>query len=141
MNERLLKSNFLESEILKRKFEETASLEDIEWLKNKFNDCIDANMNIKFKTSIICVAILYYDSLVKDADPESVIEGIDEYTKSLILNVVENKELICGFYDLSKRYGVCSPYLLFPCNMKNMLCNINKNKEYSKKNTIVSAIS
>lgn len=30
MNERLLKSDFLESEILKRKFEETASLEDIE---------------------------------------------------------------------------------------------------------------
>lgn len=40
MNERLLKSDFLESEILKRKFEETASLEDIEWLKDKFNGCM-----------------------------------------------------------------------------------------------------
>lgn len=132
MNERLLKSNFLESEILKRKFEETASLEDIEWLKNKFNDCIDANMNIKFKTSIICTAIIYYDNLVKDANPESVIKDIDESIKSLILNVIENKELICGFYDLSKRYGVCSPYLLFPCNMKSMLLNINKNKKCSE---------
>ena len=41
MNERLLKSDFLESEILKRKFEETASLEDIEWLKDKFNGCME----------------------------------------------------------------------------------------------------
>ena len=41
MNERLLKSDFLESEILKRKFEETASLGDIEWLKDKFNGCME----------------------------------------------------------------------------------------------------
>lgn len=133
MNERLLKSDFLESEILKRKFEETASLEDIEWLKDKFNGCIDANMNIEFKIRIICMAIIYYDSLIKDANPELVIKGIDEPVKSLILNIIENKELICGFYDLSKRYGVCSPYLLFPCDMESMLCNINKNKEYSEK--------
>ena len=32
--------------------------------------------------------------------------------------------------DVYKRQ---SPYLLFPCNMKSMLCNIKKNKEYSEK--------
>ena len=126
MNERFLKSNFLEGEIFKRHFEENVSEEELEWLNNNWLWGIPNEYDRKRKMIIVRTAVFCYEKK-KNKEKYSHELSLLGGDINIVCEILNNKKQISNLFEISKKYSLYVPYMLYPVDIEGLISEINYN--------------